>query len=359
MMRMSYGLFIFAGYVLATFSAACAKDGVTGTSDQDAPPAGDTIALPLTELGNRTYLGFGGGLYDAGSNSPPADHAAIGAARARNVRPLNAQGTPAAGGKIVLLSIGMSNTSQEFCGVDVTVNCVTGSFMAQATTDRAVNSSTLVLVNGAQGGRDAAEWVSASSPPYNVVRDERLAAMGVTEKQVQVVWLLEATKRPTASLPAANADVFALETNLGLIVRALRVRYPNLQQVYLSNRIYGGYATTPENPEPYAYETGFAVKWLVQAQISQMRNIGNVVDPRAGDLNYNSVAPWVAWGPDMWAKGATPRLDGLNWQPSDFKSDGTHPSVESGVAKAGGLLLGFFGSSPSTRCWFLANQSCS
>ncbi len=359
MMRTSYGRLVVAGCVLATVSAACGKNGVTGTNDLGAPPGRDAIDLPLSELGTRTYLGFGGGLYDAGSNSPPADHADVGATRARNIRQLDARGVPAAGGKIVLLSIGMSNTSQEFCGVDVTVNCVTGSFIAQAMADRAVNSSTLVLVNGAQGGRDAAEWVAASSPPYDVVRDQRLAAKGVTEQQVQVVWLLEATKRPTASLPAVNADAFALETNLGHIVRALRVRYPNLQQVYLSNRIYGGYATTPENPEPYAYETGLAVKWLVQAQISQMRNSGQVVDPRAGDLNYNSRAPWIAWGPDMWANGATPRLDGLTWLPSDFKSDGTHPSVESGVAKAGGLLLGFFGTSPTTRCWFLADRSCS
>ncbi len=357
-MRRSHGLFIVAGCVLATLSANCSNNGVAGPDDQGTLPGPDTTALPLTQLGTHTYLGFGGGLYDAGSDAAPADHATIGATRARNIRPLNAQGTPAAGGKVVLLSIGMSNTSQEFCGVDVTVNCVAGSFMAQAMADGAVTRSALVLVNGAQGGRDAIEWTSASSAPYNVVREERLATMGVTEKQVQVAWLLEATKRPTVSLPAANADAFALETNLGLIVRALSVRYPNLQQVYISNRIYGGYATTAENPEPYAYETGFAVKWLVQAQISQMRNGGHVVDARAGDLNYNSVAPWIAWGPDMWAAGTTPRLDGLTWQPSDFKSDGTHPSVESGVPKAGGLLLRFFTSSPTTSCWFLANRSC-
>ena len=359
MIRATHKFVVLAGCLLAAGLAGCGKRGVTGTNDRDVPPVGDAGHLPLMDLGAGTYLGFGGGLYEAGSDSPPADHASVGAARARDVLPRDANGTPAADGKIVLLSIGMSNTSQEFCGVDVTLNCVAGSFIAQATSDPAVNSSTLVLVNGAQGGRDAVEWTSAASRPYDVVRDERLAAMGVTEQQVQVVWLLEATKRPTASLPATNADAFALESNLGLIVRALRARYPNLQQVYVSDRIYGGYATTPENPEPYAFETGRAVKWLVQAQIDQMRKGGAVVDSRAGDLNYNSVAPWIAWGPDMWANGATPRRDGLTWQPSDFKSDGTHPSVESGVAKAGGLLLGFFRTSPTAQCWFLAGRSCS
>jgi hypothetical protein len=61
----------------------------------------------------------------------------------------------------------------------------------------------------------------------------------------------------------------------------------------------------------------------------------------------------------MWASGATPRSDGLTWLPADFKSDGTHPSVESGVAKAGGLLLGFFRTAPTAQCWFLAGHSCS
>lgn len=323
------------------------------------PTAGDTIGVPLSALNRRTYLGFAGGLYESGANTPPDDHSAVGAARARIIRPRDTNGALQPDGKIVLLAIGMSNTSQEFCGVNVTVNCVTGSFMQLAATDAAVNKSTLVLVNGAQGGMDAGEWTSPSARPFDVVRDERLAVVGVAEKQVQVVWLLEATKQPAVSLPAPNADAFALETNLGRIVRALRVRYPNLQQVYVSDRMYGGYATTKENPEPYAYETGFAVKWLIAAQIRQMGNRGQIVDTRAGDLNYDSAAPWLAWGPDLWANGVVPRPDGLTWQRSDFKSDGTHPSVESGVPKVGALLLGFFSSSPTTRCWFLAGRICS
>lgn len=205
--------------------------------------ASDTVGVPLTELGSRTYLGFGGGLYEGGRNSAPDDHAALDTERATHIQARDANGGVDPNGRIVLLSIGMSNTSQEFCGVNITVECVPGSFMQRAATSPAVNRSTLVLMNGAQGGMDAGEWTSASARPFDVVRDGRLASMGVTEKQVQVIWLLEATKQPTAPLPAGNADAFTLETNLGKIVRAIRVRYPNLQQVYLSNRIYGGYAT--------------------------------------------------------------------------------------------------------------------
>jgi hypothetical protein len=150
-----------------------------------------------------------------------------------------------------------------------------------------------------------------------------------------------------------------LESNLGAIVRALKVRYPNLQQVFLSSRTYGGYATTQLNPEPYAYESGFSVKWLIQAQIEQMRNGGHIVDARAGDLNYNSVAPWIGWGPYLWADGTNARSDGLTWERADFVNDGTHPAPESGVKKVGTLLLNFFKTSPYTRCWFLASETCS
>src|SRR5262249_14498259 len=88
------------------------------------------------------------------------------------------------------------------------------------------------------------------------------------------------------------------------------------------------------------------------AQIDQMRNGGVIVDSRAGDLNYSTGAPWIAWGPYLWANGATPRFDGLYWLQSDLVSDGTHPS-QSGQRKVGTQLLYFFKTAPTPRNWFL------
>ena len=154
---------------------------------------------------------------------------------------------------------------------------------------------------------------------------------------------------------SSGSEAASLLRKMGGIVRAARTRYPNLQMVFVSSRIYGGYATITLNPEPYAYESGFAVKWLIEAQITQMA--GGGMDPLAGDLNYDGVAPWIAWGPYLWANGLIPRADGLTWPRSDLASDGVHPS-NSGQQKVGAILLDLFKADPHSRCWFVAGESC-
>ena len=312
-------------------------------------------AAPLTDLGLGSYEGFTGGLYPGGQNTMPPAQSAVGLARARLVRPLDANGDPSPRGKIGLVAISMSNGSAEWCGLTTCASTAPAgqSFMAQATASRSVNHQTLVIANGAHGGQVAGRWTSPASPDYDYIRYQQLASVGLTEKQVQDIWLEQANAYPTTALPSPHADAYSLETELGQILRAVKIRYPSLREVFISSRAYGGYAVTTLNPEPYAYETGFSVKWVIQAQIQQMQHGGQVTDPRAGNLNYDTVAPWIAWGPYFWADGTHPRSDGLTWLRADFAPDGTHPS-SSGIAKAGTMLLDFFLNSPYTRCWFRA-----
>ncbi len=325
--------------------------------DDDPSARAVTGFTPIMDMGQNTYRGFGGGLYENGGNQVPIDHATAGSAHATAVRPLDGSGNPSASGKIVLLSVGMSNTTQEYCSQNSALPCGAWTFMGQAAADSRVNHTTLALVNGASSGQTAASWDAPTDANYDRVRDTRLTPQGLSEHQVQAVWVKVANAVPTVSLPSSSADAYTLETQMGNIVRALKTRYPNVKLVFFSSRIYAGYATTTLNPEPYAYESGFAVKWLIQAQIDQMRNSGTVVDARAGDLNYNSGAPWLAWGPYLWADGATPRSDGLVWQSGDLEGDGTHPS-QSGEQKVGAMLLNFFTSSPYTTSWFCAQGAC-
>jgi hypothetical protein len=348
--------------------ARLAVDGTTSMAVQETASvfaagkrAATATKVPLLDMTHgETYLGFTGGLYPNGSNTMPSAHNTRGTQQGNAVEPLNTVGSPSSTGKIVMLSIGMSHTTQEFCNASTpnpnTQTCNDWSFAGQSADDNTVDKQSLVLANGAQGGQDATKWDASNEDNYDRIRDTILSPKGLTEKQVQVVWLKVANVKPIISLPSASADAYTLLSRLGNTVRALKVRYPNLKQVFLSSRSYGGYAVGSGNPEPYAYETGFAVKWLIEAQINQMST--GLIDSRAGDLNYNTVAPWLAWGPYFWADGTKPRSDGLTWVRADFESDGTHPS-QSGEEKVADALMDFFKTSNHTRCWFLTSGACS
>lgn len=322
-------------------------------SDCDQTSVGFT---PVNDLGTGLYLDqFQGGLYPDGLNEVPPDHAAVGLARAESVQPLDTEGNPDPNGTYILMSIGMSATTQEFCKAFLEPECNPWTFKGQADDHPLVNHEQLMIVNGAIGGTGTAGifWAAPDSPHYNRIRDTELSPRGLAEAQVQTLWIkLVNQGNPRDSLPNPNADAYQMVRTLGNVVRVAQDRYPNLQQVFFSSRIYGGYSSNTLHPEPFAYESGFGVKWLIEAQIRQMA--GGGIDPLAGDLDYNSVAPWLAWGPYNWADGLVPRSDGLIWECQDMENDGTHPSAL-GESKVGSLLLDFMLTSPFSTPWFRAD----
>lgn len=326
--------------ILVSLLAACGGDSRAAV----ATPLPPGVRVPLSEMGSRTYLTFAGGLYPGGSRTMPPAHASAGAQRAIAVVRRDSGGAPSASGRYVLLSIGMSNTTQEF-----------SSFISLAAADPAVDVTRLAIVDGAAGGRTAESWIAATGAEYDRIRTQVLGPRGLGEAQVAAVWLKVANPGPSRTLPDTAADAYRLVGQQGQILRALRTRYPNLQQVFVSSRIFAGYANTTLNPEPFAYESGFAAKWLIEAQITQMS--GGATDARAGNLRYPDAVPWVSWGPYLWADGATARSDGLNWIATDFATDGTHPATP-GRAKVAARLLDFFKTSPHARCWFIAELTC-
>jgi hypothetical protein len=275
---------------------------------------------PLNDLAGGNYQGFAGGLYPGG-NALPEGHLQVGLAAGQAIKRLNAEGQPSANGKIVVLSIGMSNTKQEFA-----------QFISLARTQSAPG---VVLINGAEIRQDA-QVIANPDAPYWTGIDSQLVNRQLSPLQVQVVWLKQAIMKETGQFPA---DAQELQGYLRDIVLILNNRFPNLRTIYFSSRTYGGYGTSPVSREPWAYHGGFAVKWLIEQQIT------------AGDpaLAYDN-APWLAWGPYLWADGLTPRSDGLTWACSDFNSDGVHPSA-AGRLKVANMLLNFFRTDPTTP-WF-------
>src|SRR5436190_79925 len=78
------------------------------------PSRDSTGMVALPDLGKAKYQGEQGGLYPGGENKPPARHLKAGLALAKTIRPLDAEGRESADGKIVLMSVGMSNTTMKF-----------------------------------------------------------------------------------------------------------------------------------------------------------------------------------------------------------------------------------------------------
>lgn len=342
--------------------------GAAPAPSQKEPPRDWSSLVPLTDL-TGTYKGEEGGLYGHGRNEPPDAHRAAYLQASGMTQPLDAAGRPAANGKIGLVTIGFSNTNLESI-----------EFKNEADADPQ-KSPQVVIVNGAIGGRAAVMWaydgadvlpaeeqqrldrqmdllgmpkVNRRSLPGMGPKDtwptlaQRIEQAGLTRAQVQVAWMkhVEAHPRPLGEFPA---HAKALQADVADTVIIAKKRYPNLQVVYLATRTYAGWASPNcGSPEPFAYETAFGVRWLIESQI-------------AGDsrLNYNSSrgpvsAPLLVWGPYFWAQGDSPRkADGFTWSVPDVRPDDhMHPS-SAGCKKVATLLLNFMKTDAGAQRWFL------
>lgn len=306
------------------------------TPRSSQPTTQSTGLVPLCDMTAKdTYKGQDGGLYGGGSNVPPKEHQTAAEAMAKKIVPLDSEGKPAADGKIGLISIGISNTTMEF-----------SAFKPLADIDADKNPS-LVIVDCAQGGRDALRWSNDKDQTWDTVA-QRLKTAGVTPQQVQVAWIKMVIAGPQ-NIGGFPDHAKALQEKMVEVLHLARQRFPNLRLAFLSSRIYAGYAApTAGSPEPYAYETAFAMRWLIQDQIKSDKDLN--YDPARGDVK----TPLLLWGPYFWADGIVPRKgDGLTWNRDDLQTrDGMHPS-QSGREKVARMLLTFFKTDPCAKNWFL------
>ncbi len=257
------------------------------------------------------YKGQDGGLYGGGNNEPPQEHLQAALQQAKLIQPLDADGKPSDNGKIVMISVGMSNTTQEF-----------SAFVRLANADPA-KSPKVVIVDGAQGGMDAKAWAVSGRPDQP---GSRIAPGSIGE------------------FPKHAEE---MKGHMVTILNMLKERFPNLRLAYLSSRIYAGYAKSTLNPEPYAYESAFVVRWLIQDQIKGEPSLN--YDPAKGTVK----SPLLLWGPYLWADGEKGRkIDELVWKPEDLGPDGTHPS-DNGRRKVAELLLDFVKTDSTAKAWFV------
>jgi hypothetical protein len=280
---------------------------------------------PLTDMtSDEVYEGEDGGLYGKDSNEPPEALKKSAESALAQIKPLDAEGKPSDRGKIALVSISMSNATQEF------------SFFKTIADKDSRKSAKLTIVDCAQGGQTMAAWSQPEGRPWPEAMN-RLQRAEVSPQQVQVAWVKLANAGPSGS---KTEHLATLEADTLKVLHLLKERFPNLRIAYLASRIYAGYATSGLNPEPYAYEGAFAVRHLIQQQIS-------------GDESLAlTKSPLLLWGPYLWADGEKGRkFDDLKYAKEDFGADGTHPS-NSGREKVAKQLLEFFATNPYSKSWF-------
>jgi len=298
------------------------------------------VGTPLTELGEAAYTRmdgqvttFTGGLYPDGSNTRPPEHEAAGLAIASQITPLNPEGQPDPEGQIVMISVGMSNVIAEWF-----------TFIDLVRHNPLINPH-LFFINGAQGGQTAEKWVDPGDPNWGRV-DTELRRYGSSPEQVQVAWVKQTLTRGGAFPDKA----LELQADLEAIVQNLKTHYPNIKIAYLSSRTRSYTYFRGLSPEPLAYETGFAVKWLIEKQINGDPALN--FDPEKGEVK----APYLSWGPYLWIDGTNPRQDGRIWVAEDMTSDCTHPS-DTGKTKVAEMLLEFLLDDTVAAGWFRADTA--
>jgi hypothetical protein len=329
-------------FVIVLALGSLAIFGIDRGRAQDAKKDGpwkeqpSTGMLPLSEMTAKDkYKGQDGGLYGAGRNEPPKEHQQAAEAALKQIQPLNAAGKPAADGKIGFISLGMSNTAGEF---------MVFKEIADADPQK---SPAVQIVNCAIGGAGVRSWTQAMSGTWGQV-DKRLKDAGLAPEQVQVAWIKHAEAMPD---PDKEPLQYAtqIKEDIAKTISITKARFPNLRIAYLSSRIYGGYNAVGRrrvNPEPFAYETGFSVRWVIQDQIAGK---AHNFDPAKGRV----VAPVLLWGPYLWADGVNARKsDGLVWKREDFGQDGVHPTRDKGARKVADMLLKFVKAEPNAQ-WFV------
>lgn len=286
-----------AGILGAQLASACAGPSAP-IQPPDTEPIVEPVALDLMRATQR-YHGLEGGLVD---NALP-------------------QVTPAYG-RIVIIAISMSNGKQEF-------DRFMALFDGHTDVDPAIG-----LVNCARGGNALERWLERQS----LWDDCRTAVRnaGFSPGEVRVVWAKNANQFTDhgRTLPDPAADYYDLVENISALSQRIGQEFPSVQAIFHTSRIYAGYVRESRQAargEPLSYEGGYAINEVIRRQ-------------QRGEL---AGAPWIGWGPYLWADGTKPNSFGVQWEPADFEGaagDDPHPSLqgETKVAEAlHAFLLGF------------------
>lgn len=315
----------YAAWNIILFPVVLFMISCNGRSSHCADNA--TAFIPLEDLAGKRWEGFAGGKYPEGSNVIPEEHFARGMQLSNSITKLNSDGNPdSLQGLIACLVLGYSTAA------------MTGNTW-KTMYEMEYPGASVRIVSGAQGGMDLNTMLDANTPYFSAA-DSLIRKEGVSPAQVQIIWV------STGDLLTAGMQ-FPAACNIQIpkyrmMLRALKIRYPNLKMVLISDRGYAGYiddAGPAMLKEPGAYYSSWTVKWLIEKQLQ-------------GEQGYTEDSiPFIDWGPCLWTNGAMGNAQGYTWECRDAGNGGIHPS-ERGRAKEGTLVYLYFLHHPYTATIF-------
>lgn len=299
----------------------------------------DTTGLvSLVDLQTGYYLGeYQGGLYPGGSNILSGPHLNKGKKISKSIKPLDSLGNvDYINGKVIMACFGPSTAVQPFKQYQSELDTTTGLN----------NCFTTILCNN-NGGIEA---MTIDNPSYWTDIDiEKLNPLGITREQIQIGWMMNGSREDSIYTMPLQAD--SIRNNYERTFQALLYTYPNLKILYLSPPYYGGYADTLDdkyavNREPCSYHANFATKWVIEDQING--------DPDLRYRNPGKVAPYILWGPPIWADGMRANIwDGLFWDCADFRIDGAGIHLnDQGKEILGSIIYKFFQNDIIASYWY-------
>ena len=293
-----------------------------------------TVArIPINDLGTGLYMGYTGGLYPGGANSPSGVYADDLYQISSSIVPLDTFGKASSNGKIAFMSLGASIGGKNM------------KALITKTKGNPLTNPKLLLMNGNEGGVYAS-LASTMNPddPYWLHVSSVLKNNKSSYRQTQVIYLETDLGITTNKFPERPN---AVKNSIEASAKTIKQKFPNAKVLYLlartrtfNNHYNNGAAW---NVEPCPYYFGWACKWAIEDQINGV--------PGTGYKGANVVSPIVTWGFYQWADSLPRKTDDFYWRYSETK-DGLHSNDTNGQDTLATRFQNFLLSDVNARQWY-------
>ena len=284
--------------------AACKKDGsdkITSAIINNTVTLSDTVKIPINDLGKKTYLGFKGGLYPGGVDTPSGQYAKDLYRFASRITPLDINGKASDTGKIVFISLGASTGGNNMRALTIKTmgNPETNPYLSLFSCNNGAGTASL---NNIMNPNDA-YW------------DHVTLILGYnhrTYKQVQVIYF---ETDDSVSINSFPARPYQFRDDFKIAMQTCKAKFSHLKLVYVLGRTTTFNKIMVQNIEPCPYYNGWGEKFFIEDQIA-----GAPGTKYKGD---SAIAPLVTWGFYQWADSLPRKTDNFYWRYSETQ-DGLH-----------------------------------